>query len=104
MKKSTIHTISIVTIPIFFIVFMFIDQAISRPIHTTNDISLKDTMSFNFSYRNNQNKLSIREHINIDDDNSLYKYVNTNTPLDDKTYVPAMLVPISSQYVIQRSK
>lgn len=104
MKKSAIHTISIITIPIFFVVFMFVDQAISRPIHTTSDISLKDRISFNFSYRNNQNKLTMREHINIEDDSSLYKYVNSNVPLHDKTYVPAMLVPVDSPYIIQRNK
>lgn len=88
----------------FFIVFMFVDQSISKPIYIPTSTSIKDTLSLNFSYRNNQNKLMMREYINIDDDNSLYKYVNNEVPLNDITYIPAMLVPVDSQYVIQRSK
>ena len=104
MKKTTINTICIAAIVISFVSFMFVDQSISRPIHTPTNTSLKDTLSLNFSYRNNQNKLTMQEYINIEDDNSLYKYVNTQVPLDDITYMPAMLIPIDSLYVIQRSK
>lgn len=104
MQKSTLHTLGVAIILIGFVLFMFIDQAISRPIHAPTNTSLKDTLSLNFSYRNNQNKLTMQEHINIDNDNSLYKYVNTHVPLHDIKYVPAMLVAVDSPYVIQRSR
>lgn len=104
MKKSILHTIGITTILIGFVGFMFVDQAISKPANTPTDTSIKDTISLRFSYRNNQNKLTMREYINIDDDSSLYKYVNNDVPLDNVQYVPAMLVPVDSPYVIQRSK
>lgn len=104
MKKSTIHTISVAIILVSFVGFMFVDQAISRPIHTITNTSIKENISLRFSYRNNQNKLTMREYINIDDDSSLYKYVNTNIPLHDNTYVPAILVSVDSPYVIQKNK
>lgn len=104
MKKSILHTIGIPTILIGFVLFMFIDQAISRPINTVTDMSMKESLSSNFSYWNNQNKLTMQEYININDDNSLYKYVNTQAPLNDIKYVPAMLVSIDSSFVIQRSQ
>jgi D-alanyl-D-alanine carboxypeptidase len=98
------HTLAVATILIAFVLFMFIDQAVSRPAAIRTNTSIKDTFSLRFSYRNNQNKLTMQEYINIDNDSSLYKYVNSNVPLHDKKYVPAMLVPVSSEYVIQRSK
>jgi|GEM_PF-811448 len=104
MSKSLLQVIGITTIFVSIIFFMFIDQAISRPTNTVSNRSIKENLSLNFSYRNNQNKLTLREYINIDNDNSLYKYVNTQVPLHDKTYVPAMLVAVDSPYVIQRSK
>jgi D-alanyl-D-alanine carboxypeptidase len=83
---------------------MFVDQAISKPTNQPTNTSIKENLSLRFSYRNNQNKLTMREHINVDDDSSLYKYVNTSVPLNDTTYIPAILVPINSPYVIQRSR
>lgn len=104
MKKTTINTICIAAIVIGFVSFMFVDQSISRPTQIPTSVSLKDTVSLNFSYRNNQNKLTMQEYINIENDNSLYKYVNTEVPLHDTTYIPAMLITVDSPYVIQRSK
>jgi len=104
MKKTTINTICIAAIVIGFVSFMFVDQSINRPTQIPTSVSLKDTVSLNFSYRNNQNKLTMQEYINIENDNSLYKYVNTEVPLHDTTYIPAMLVAVDSPYVIQRSK
>lgn len=104
MKKSMLHAIGVTILLLSFVLFMFIDQAISRPANTITNLSMKETLSSNFSYWNNQNKLTMQEYINIDDDNSLYKYVNTQVPLNDIKYIPVMLVPVDSSYVIQRNQ
>ena len=104
MSKSSLQILGIMTIFVSIVVFMFVDQAISRPTNIFPNRSMKENISLNFSYWNNQNKLNLREYINIDNDNSLYKYVNKQVPLHDIKYVPAMLVAVDSPYIIQRSK
>jgi len=84
--------------------FMFIDQAVSTPIVSNESHSFKESALLRFSYWNNQKKMTMRASIDMDNDSSLYKYINTDRPLHDTRYAPAMLVAIDSPYVIQRSQ
>lgn len=105
MKKDITSVVSIILFVCGIVFFMFIDQArtqktISNPIQINNSTS-RLTSWYNW---NNKNKLFLKEYINLEDDNSLYKYVNKDKPLNDKTYTPLMLVDVSSEYVIQRNR
>ena len=86
------------------IIFMFIDQAVSTPIISNESHSFKESALLRFSYWNNQKKMTMRATIDMDDDSSLYKYINTDRPLNNTRYEPAMLVAIDSPYVIQRGQ
>ena len=82
-------------------IFMFFDQA-TQQTPSYNTTSLREKSTIGLSYRINQNRLSLQEYINMDDDASLYVFVSANKPLRNPAYVPAQLVTIDSPYIIQR--
>jgi LAS superfamily LD-carboxypeptidase LdcB len=80
--------------------YMFLDLATQKTSNTTT-LSPRDTRTIAWTNRINGIKLSMQEHINMDDDASLYVFVSAKKPLRNPDYIPAQLVLIDSPYIIQ---
>jgi zinc D-Ala-D-Ala carboxypeptidase len=81
---------------------MFIDRTHDRKNEITQ-ISLKEHWYIKRSHWLNQTKLSLQAYRDMDDDASLYVFISTKKPLNNKGYIPSQLVAIDSPYIIQHN-
>lgn len=105
MQNRRIKASSLMLFACGIVFFMFVDQA-RKDVPTPSTATIWTANPYLASRQNwnNKNKLFLKEYINLEDDNSLYRYVSSSNPLNDTAYEPAMLVDVSSDYIIQRSK
>lgn len=106
MQSVWIKAASILLFSVGIIFFMFVDQARNHNSITTNTAQISATNPYLTSRQhwNNTNKLFLKEYIDLEDDNSLYTYISNKKTLNNLKYNPAMLVDVSSDDIIQRSR
>jgi len=93
MKRRLEYMIMLLLI--LFFVFMFWEQSVIETKAENENIEYSTVLR----YLRNKNKIKMSNHINMEDDSSIYKYVNANNPLNNIKYEPANLLKVSIEYV-----